>query len=138
MRHATQQATIMMRRIPSASIQLRSVLPRRPERSSGSLKDAAGRMNLKPEHINTIKETLSRFLPNVRVYLFGSRLNGSPRSDSDCDLALDAGRPLSLNEINEIRDALERSTLPYLFDLTDVQTAAPEFIHRISSEWLEI
>lgn len=95
-------------------------------------------MNLKPEHINTIKETLSRFLPNVRVYLFGSRLNGSPRSDSDCDIALDAGRPLSLNEINEIRDALERSNLPYLFDLTDVQKAAPEFIHRISSEWLEI
>lgn len=95
-------------------------------------------MNLNPEQISTIKETFSRVIPDVRIYLFGSRLNGAPRSDSDCDIALDAGRPLSLQEVSELRDALEKSRLPFLFDLTDVQTASPEFIRRISTEWMEI
>jgi len=95
-------------------------------------------MHLNQEQLSTIKTTLVQVLPGLRIYLFGSRLGGSPRRDSDCDLALDAGRSLSLQEMNKIKDELDKSTLPFLFDLTDVQTASPEFIQRISSNWQEI
>jgi len=60
------------------------------------------------------------FGPTVRVLWFGSWVTGLPAERSDVDLAVDAGRVLSSEEIYKLRNSLE--SLPTLrrIDLLDL------------------
>jgi predicted nucleotidyltransferase len=51
--------------------------------------------------------------------VFGSRATGRARRYSDLDLAIDAGRPLTLDEIAGLAEAFSDSALPYKVDLAD-------------------
>ncbi len=63
---------------------------------------------------------LNALFPGVRVYLFGSRARGTNRPTSDIDLALDAGRKLSLNEIQQARNVLDTLYIAEKIDLVDL------------------
>src|SRR5271169_1170298 len=56
---------------------------------------------------------------NTKVWVFGSRATGRARRYSDLDLAIDAGRPLTLDEIAGLTEAFSDSDLPYRVDLVD-------------------
>ena len=51
--------------------------------------------------------------------MFGSRATGRARRYSDLDLAIDAGRRLTLDEIAGLAEAFSDSDLPYKVDLAD-------------------
>lgn len=51
--------------------------------------------------------------------MFGSRATGRARRYSDLDLAIDAGRRLTLDEIAGLTEAFSDSDLPYKVDLID-------------------
>jgi predicted nucleotidyltransferase len=51
--------------------------------------------------------------------VFGSRATGRARRYSDLDLAIDAGRPVRLDEIGELAEAFGDSDLRYKVDPTD-------------------
>jgi len=51
--------------------------------------------------------------------VFGSRATGRARRYSDLDLAIDAGRRLTLDEIAGLTEAFSDSDLPYKVDLID-------------------
>jgi predicted nucleotidyltransferase len=51
--------------------------------------------------------------------VFGSRATGRARRYSDLDLAIDAGRPLTLAEIAGLTEAFSDSDLPYKVDPID-------------------
>jgi predicted nucleotidyltransferase len=51
--------------------------------------------------------------------MFGSRATGRARRYSDLDLAIDAGRPLTLDEIGGLTEAFSESDLPYKVDIVD-------------------
>lgn len=75
-----------------------------------------------------IRAILKAHLPQgARVTAFGSRASGHARRYSDLDLALDAGRPLSLNEFAALRDGFSESDLPFKVDLVDLCLATPAF-----------
>ena len=59
--------------------------------------------------------------------VFGSRATGRARRYSDLDLAIDAGRRLSLDELAGLAEALSDSDLPYMVDLIDW--------HNIDDHW---
>jgi predicted nucleotidyltransferase len=59
--------------------------------------------------------------------VFGSRATGRARRYSDLDLAIDAGRPLTLDEIAGLAEAFSDSDLPYKIDLADW--------HNIDDRW---
>ena len=50
--------------------------------------------------------------PGARAYVFGSRAHGGARRYSDLDLALEWDRPLGLDMIGQIAEALSESDLP--------------------------
>lgn len=62
-----------------------------------------------------------------RVLAFGSRVASTNRAYSDLDLAIDAGRPLTLAETATLSDAFEESTLPWRVDVVDLVACTPEF-----------
>ncbi|HEY1258356.1 MAG TPA: nucleotidyltransferase domain-containing protein [Stellaceae bacterium] len=59
--------------------------------------------------------------PESTVWVFGSRAIGRARRYSDLDLAIDAGRPLTLDETAILRDAFSDSDLSYKVDIIDWQ-----------------
>ena len=57
--------------------------------------------------------------PATQVWVFGSRATGRARRYSDLDLAIDAGRPLTLDESASLADAFSESDLSYRVDVVD-------------------
>ena len=67
-----------------------------------------------------VLEILRANLPqSSEVWVFGSRATGRARRHSDLDLAIDAGRPLTLDEYAGLSEAFSDSDLPYHVDFVD-------------------
>jgi type I restriction enzyme S subunit len=67
-----------------------------------------------------VLDILRAHLPqHTKAWVFGSRATGRARRHSDLDLAIDAGRRLTLDEIAELAEAFSDSDLPYKVDLVD-------------------
>lgn len=59
-------------------------------------------------------------LPEVKIYLFGSRARGKYAQWSDIDLALDAGKRLNPVLVDEIKSVLENTNIPWKIDVVDL------------------
>ena len=66
------------------------------------------------------------------------RAKRSTKRSSDLDLAIDAGRKLSLEELNALDSAFEESDLPYKVDLVDWTTTGEAFREIVQPDLLEI
>jgi uncharacterized protein len=89
------------------------------------------------EHIRILSNVLRGLLPkDARAYVFGSRVSGGARRYSDLDLALEWIRPLGLDVLGEVAEALSESDLPYKVDMVDLATVTPAFRARIAEDWL--
>jgi predicted nucleotidyltransferase len=65
----------------------------------------------------------------AKTWVFGSRATGRARRYTDLDLAIDAGRPMTLDEIARLSEAFSDSDLPYRVDFLDW--------HDIDYRWRE-
>ena len=72
--------------------------------------------------------------PEVKVWVFGSRATGRARRYSDLDLAIDAGRPLTLDETASLADAFSESDLSYRVDIVDWHAIDDRFRQIIAHE----
>jgi predicted nucleotidyltransferase len=91
----------------------------------------ASRLDLPPDHRRIVLDILQAHLPrSAKAWVFGSRANGRTRRYSDLDLAIDAGRKLTLDELAEMAEAFSDSDLPYRVDLVDW--------HAIGDRWRQI
>jgi predicted nucleotidyltransferase len=66
--------------------------------------------------------------------VFGSRATGRARRYSDLDLAIDAGRPLTLDEIAGLAEAFSDSDLPYKVDIVDWRNIEDRWRQTIMAE----
>ena len=72
--------------------------------------------------------------PCARVWAYGSRATGRAGRFSDLDLAIDADRPLSVDETARLREAFTESDLPFRVDLLDWQTIDAGFRLTIAAD----
>lgn len=85
-------------------------------------------IDLPAEHRRLVLNILRANLPeSTKLWVFGSRATGRARRYSDLDLAIDAGRRLTLDEIAGLTEAFSDSDLPYKVDLADW--------HNIQHRW---
>ena len=73
-------------------------------------------------------------LPNVKIYLFGSRARGTHHKWSDIDLALDAGSALPNVKIGEVKDVLAATNMPYKVDVLDFYTISADMQEMIKKD----
>jgi len=93
------------------------------------------RLDLAPEHRRIVLDIAKAHLPSdVRIWVFGSRANGRARRHSDLDLAIDAGRRLTVDETAILREAFEESDLPYRVDVVDWHAIGDGFRQLIAAE----
>jgi predicted nucleotidyltransferase len=76
-------------------------------------------------YVDRIKEVLQKHLThNEKVFIFGSSVESE--KFGDVDLAVVSGQLVDEKILRSIREDLEESTLPYKFDLVDInQTNDP-------------
>ena len=85
-------------------------------------------IDLPADHRRLVLNILRAHLPpSAKAWVFGSRATGRARRYSDLDLAIDAGRQLTLDETARLSEAFSDSDLPYRVDLIDWQ--------RIDDRW---
>ena len=73
---------------------------------------------------------------SYNFYAFGSRVQGTAQKLSDLDLCYKEEIPL--HEVQEIREALEESELPFTVDLVSWQECSVEFQQRIAPQLTDI
>jgi predicted nucleotidyltransferase len=96
-------------------------------------------LDIRDEHAAILRRILREHLPaGARAFVFGSRAHGGARQYSDLDLALEWDRPLGLDLISQIAEALSESDLPYKVDIVDLALVDPAFRARISADWMPL
>lgn len=81
---------------------------------------ATASIALTAEQRQIVAAILRRHLPaGTKIGVFGSRAANRAKLYSDLDLAIDAGRTLSLDETGALREAFSQSDLPWKVDLVD-------------------
>ena len=90
------------------------------------------------EDLNTVKIILSKHLPGVAVWAFGSRVNGKASQFSDFDLAIISDQALSIDKLTDLRQDFSNSSLPFKVDLVDWATINDEFKKIIDKQHIAI
>lgn len=86
-----------------------------------------------------IKAVAFPILPTgFKLGLFGSRVKGSPSRFSDIDLAVSGGQKISGHLLENVREAMEKSRLPYRVDVVDLNGLPETFRENVLKEivWL--
>lgn len=92
-------------------------------------------LDVEPRWLALVREVLAERAPRpCRIYAFGSRVQGRARRFSDLDIAVDAGRPLTLREEARLADAFDESDLPWRVDLVDLVACSPAFRRVVESQ----
>ena len=95
----------------------------------------SARIDLSPGHRRLVLDVLRANLPlNTKAWVFGSRATGRARRYSDLDLAIDAGRPMTLDETASLADAFSESDLTYRVDIVDWRAIDDRFRQIIAQE----
>lgn len=66
---------------------------------------------------NDIIKIIEIYFPDAKIYLFGSYARGDNRAGSDIDLAIDAGRRLTLEELRNPKRLIDALPMAQTFDL---------------------
>ena len=70
---------------------------------------------------------IAKYLPDARIFLFGSRAKGDARDTSDFDIAVDAGSKISLGVIARIKDEIDELRTLKSIDIIDLNRVNPKF-----------
>jgi predicted nucleotidyltransferase len=96
-------------------------------------------VDLSGDHRRTVLDILHQNLPlNTQAWVFGSRATGRARRYSDLDLAIDAGRRLTLDETAKLTEAFSESDLPYRVDLVDWRAVDDRWRRSIAAQRLAL
>ena len=81
-----------------------------------------------------IIKVIEIFFPDAKIYLFGSRAKGNYKENSDIDLAIDAGKQISMTEKGQINSMLDALNIPQKIDVVDFNRAPQDLKENILHE----
>ena len=90
------------------------------------------------QELSLLQDILKRYVPEFKVWAFGSRVKGTHKPYSDLDLALVGDEPLAIETRAALVEALSNSPLPYKVDLVDWTSATESFKEIIEKQKLVI
>ena len=81
------------------------------------MSNTAPRVDLRPDHWETVRKVLSQHLPMRHVVAFGSRATWTAKEYSDLDLAILGEKPLPLDAVAALAEGFAESVLPFKVDV---------------------
>jgi len=92
-----------------------------------------GTIDITPDQRETLISLLSRYLPDTETWIYGSRVRGTSRPQSDLDMVVFA-TPEQARGVSDLRESLEESNLPFRVDLFVWDDLPGSFHDRIERE----
>ena len=74
------------------------------------------------------------FFPDAKIFLFGSRARTDYNEQSDIDIAIDAGRPMTLTEKGQIMSMIDALNIIQKTDIVDFNRAPKPLKDNILKE----
>lgn len=90
------------------------------------------------EELSLLQSILKRYVPDFKVWAFGSRVTGTHKPYSDLDLALVGDEPIAIQTRAMLIEALSNSGLPYKVDIVDWASTSEAFRQIIEKQKLVI
>ncbi len=90
------------------------------------------------DELKIIKDILQSNVPDCKVKVFGSRIKGTFRENSDLDLAIVGNGKLGFLKIGELKLSFEESDLPFRVDVLDYNSISQNFRNIIDRDFQNI
>lgn len=95
-------------------------------------------MALKKKYRDELISIIYKYLPDCKIYLFGSRATNEERHGSDIDIAIDNGLLVPYNIIVKILMDFDDTDIPMTIDLIDLNSKLDKkFKENILKEGVE-
>ncbi len=72
-------------------------------------------LNLSDRHLKQVKTILRELVPHAEVWVYGSRVTGTGHEGSDLDMVIQ--NECTYDQLNQLRESFQESTLPFLTDI---------------------
>ncbi len=97
-------------------------------------------LDLKPKYLAMLREILAQHCPEMKVWAYGSRVQGLSHDGSDLDLVIRHPTDLTQPQQNlaEIREALIESDIPILVEILDWALIPESFQQEIIKKYVVI
>ena len=92
-------------------------------------------IDIRPDHLETVKRILAAHVPECEVRAFGSRVNWTAKDYSDLDLAVVGKERLDPQCLSQLTEALENSDLPIRVDVLDWHAISEKFRKVIEKQF---
>lgn len=95
-------------------------------------------LNLEPIYLSQIKAIVKQWQPELEVWAYGSRVNGTSHEASDLDLVVRNPNNLDnpIDNVSEIRQLFRESDLPFLVDVMDWACLSENFHKEIIKQYV--
>ena len=90
-----------------------------------------------PKIISAVREIILKHTSPTRIYLFGSRVSGDAKAESDYDFAFDAPE-CDASALQSMRDELDQLHTLYRIDVANIAKADSRFASRVKDTGLVI
>lgn len=84
-------------------------------------------LDIRPDHLEIVRDILRRHVPQYAVSAFGSRAKSTAKMYSDLDLCIHTDRALDFSTLGALNDDFAESDLPYKVDVVDWATTSEAF-----------
>jgi uncharacterized protein len=71
-----------------------------------------------------IIETILKYVPSAKIYLFGSRAKMKHHETSDIDIAIDNKIKLEKEIVIQLKSAIEALNIPFSIDIVDINNVS--------------
>ena len=76
-------------------------------------------LDLEKKYQDFIIDLVSKIVPEVEIFIYGSRTKGKALKYSDVDIALKCDKEIPFDNILRLKALFSDSTLPYMVDISD-------------------
>ena len=94
-------------------------------------------IDLEPEYIDFIKQTVASCMQDFKLYIFGSRAKNKAQKYSDIDIAINS-KELTSSVKSKLEFLFENSLLPYEVDIIDLNSITENFKNLIKDDLIEL
>jgi uncharacterized protein len=97
-------------------------------------------VHIQPRHQKALLDIIHTHLPESRILIYGSRINGRSHEGSDLDIALQTSTldPIPTDIMTTLLEDIRDSSIPFLVDIRDwtrLPTSFQEEINRHHVVW---
>lgn len=95
-------------------------------------------LDLEDRYKEFIINSILKIIPNVEIYVYGSRVKGTAVKYSDVDIALKSEEEIPFDTVLKLKAFFNDSTFPYMVDIIDLNSISENFKNRIQKDLFKI